>query len=191
MHRACTCLKWEAGCFRFLIFYAPSLKGPPGASSNRIVHLSVCLSICPSVTCKSSHIYIAVVFITAGKTESMWTMWHIYYTDMKKQYTLYPSLPNMQGLTINWQEAGLHYSKKQTRKKADPLLLTWDPKWDELPDNPVKLNYGGVAVKWTWPHRPCLLGDLGIQDKTGSLDEIWDEISWQEMIYLLVYYFYL
>ena len=109
--------------------------------------LSVCLSICPSVTCKSSHIYIAVVFITAGKTESMWTMWHIYYTDMKKQYTLYPSLPNMQGLTINWQEAGLHYSKKQTRKKADPLLLTWDPKWDELPDNPVKLNYGGVAVK--------------------------------------------
>ena len=32
-----------------LRFYAPGLKGPPGASSNRIVRLSVCLSVCPSV----------------------------------------------------------------------------------------------------------------------------------------------
>ena len=30
-------------------FYAPGLKGPPGASSNWIVRLSVCLSVCPSV----------------------------------------------------------------------------------------------------------------------------------------------
>ena len=30
-------------------FYAPGLKGPPGASSNWIVHLSVCLSLCLSV----------------------------------------------------------------------------------------------------------------------------------------------
>ena len=30
-------------------FYAPGLKGPPGASSVWIVHLSVCLSVCPSV----------------------------------------------------------------------------------------------------------------------------------------------
>ena len=34
-------------------FYAPGLKGPPGASSNRIVRLSLCLSVrlsvCPSV----------------------------------------------------------------------------------------------------------------------------------------------
>ena len=29
-------------------FYAPGLKGPPGASSNRIVRLSVCLSVIPS-----------------------------------------------------------------------------------------------------------------------------------------------
>ena len=28
-------------------FYAPGLKGPPGASSNRIVRPSVCLSVCP------------------------------------------------------------------------------------------------------------------------------------------------
>ena len=29
-------------------FNAPDLKGPPGASSNRIVHLCVCLSVCLS-----------------------------------------------------------------------------------------------------------------------------------------------
>ena len=28
-------------------FYAPGLKGPPGASSNRIVRLSVRPSVCP------------------------------------------------------------------------------------------------------------------------------------------------
>ena len=33
----------------FLYFYAPGLKGPPGASSNRIVRPSVCLSVCLSV----------------------------------------------------------------------------------------------------------------------------------------------
>ena len=32
-----------------ITFYAPGLKGPPGASSNQIVRLSVCLSVCPSV----------------------------------------------------------------------------------------------------------------------------------------------
>ena len=30
-------------------FYAPGLKGPPGASSNWIVRLSVCLSVCLSI----------------------------------------------------------------------------------------------------------------------------------------------
>ena len=30
-------------------FYAPGLKGPPGASSNQIVCLSICLSVCLSV----------------------------------------------------------------------------------------------------------------------------------------------
>ena len=30
-------------------FYAPGLKGPPGASSNQIVRPSVCLSVCLSV----------------------------------------------------------------------------------------------------------------------------------------------
>ena len=33
----------------FLYFYVPGLKGPPGASSNQIVRLSVRLSVRPSV----------------------------------------------------------------------------------------------------------------------------------------------
>ena len=42
---------WLACCVSPSYFYAPGLKGPPGASSNRIVRLSVrpsvCLSACP------------------------------------------------------------------------------------------------------------------------------------------------
>ena len=34
--------------FFFINFYAPGLKGPPGASSVWIVRLSVCLSVIPS-----------------------------------------------------------------------------------------------------------------------------------------------
>ena len=34
---------------KIVSFYAPSLKGPPGESSNRIVRLSFCLSVRPSV----------------------------------------------------------------------------------------------------------------------------------------------
>ena len=37
------------GSFCSLNFYAPGLKGPPGASSNWIVRLSVRVSVCPFV----------------------------------------------------------------------------------------------------------------------------------------------
>ena len=39
----------EEVCYNFLVINAPGLKGPPGASSNRIVCLSVPLSVCLSV----------------------------------------------------------------------------------------------------------------------------------------------
>ncbi|KAK3095592.1 hypothetical protein FSP39_016444, partial [Pinctada imbricata] len=86
------------------------------------------------------------IFIKQGKTESMWTMWHIYYTHINNEFTLYPSFPNNQGITINWQESGLHYQKKQTLKKGDPLLTKWNSTYDNLPDNPVKLDYGGIVI---------------------------------------------
>ena len=46
-------------------FYAPGLKGPPGASSNRIRHLSVCLSVCPSV-CNSVPLTNKVQYLKFG-----------------------------------------------------------------------------------------------------------------------------
>ena len=48
-----------------LHFYAPGLKGPPGAYSNRIVRLSVRLSVCLSIilSCLQSAIFKVLVMI--------------------------------------------------------------------------------------------------------------------------------
>ena len=43
------CLLWYSCTSCTCHFYAPGLKGPPGASSNRIVCPSVCLFVCLSV----------------------------------------------------------------------------------------------------------------------------------------------
>ena len=45
VHNVTTCIRVTV-CqfFLYVTFYAPGLKGPPGASSNRIVRLSVRLS---------------------------------------------------------------------------------------------------------------------------------------------------
>ena len=37
----------DLSCDALISLYAPSLKGLPGASSNRIVRPSVCLLVCP------------------------------------------------------------------------------------------------------------------------------------------------
>ena len=39
-------IKFLVRYINFAYFYAPGLKGPPGASSNWIIHRFVCLSIC-------------------------------------------------------------------------------------------------------------------------------------------------
>ena len=50
------------------------------------------------------------------------------------------------GLTGNMKEAGLHYAKGES-KQSNPLLTSWKPEYDILPDHPVKLNLDGVVVK--------------------------------------------
>ncbi|XP_033725273.1 uncharacterized protein LOC117315236, partial [Pecten maximus] len=83
-------------------------------------------------------------FIKQGKTGGMWSMWHIYHAWKFKEQTIYPNLPGKSGLTINWKESGLHYSKSQTvTKNKDPILTVWDKKFDNLPDVPVHLNVNG------------------------------------------------
>ncbi|KAK3599749.1 hypothetical protein CHS0354_037230 [Potamilus streckersoni] len=58
---------------------------------------------------------------------------------------MYESGLNMiehQGLTINWKEPGLHYSKNDVIK-PDPLLLDWKPEYEDLPEHPVIVDVNG------------------------------------------------
>lgn len=86
------------------------------------------------------------IFLKRGKTDGMWTMWHIYYAYSKKERTLYPNFPNKQGMTINWKESGIHYKKGQ--KNGDPLVTEWDSRLDNLPDEPIHLDANGRVVKY-------------------------------------------
>lgn len=83
-------------------------------------------------------------FTARGKAGGMWSMWHIYHAWKFKLQTIYPNLPGKVGLAINWKEAGLHYVESQTnKKKSDPILTAWDPKFENLPDEPIHLNVNG------------------------------------------------
>ncbi|XP_021359182.1 uncharacterized protein LOC110454129 [Mizuhopecten yessoensis] len=83
-------------------------------------------------------------FLKQGKTGGMWSMWHVYHAWKFKERSIYPNLPGKCGLTINWKEAGLHYSKSQTvTENKDPILTAWDGKFDNLPDVPIHLNVNG------------------------------------------------
>jgi glycosyltransferase involved in cell wall biosynthesis len=82
--------------------------------------------------------------------DSMWEIWHLCYSWVHKEFTLYPNLPNSQGLTINRREAGLHYTSQQTeaaKLRPDPLLMTWDEKYVSFPREPIYLNENGIAIK--------------------------------------------
>ncbi|KAK3094122.1 hypothetical protein FSP39_024369, partial [Pinctada imbricata] len=86
-------------------------------------------------------------FMKAGTTDEMWTMWHIYYTYVNNQFTLFSNFPNEIGLTSHWQEEGLHYSKSDTLNTSAPLLTKWDKKYENLPDKLVKLDYDGKIIE--------------------------------------------
>lgn len=84
------------------------------------------------------------IFQKQGKTEGMWSMWHIYYAWNNKLWTLYPNLADSRGLTISWKEAGLHYKKGET--SADPILQEWKPVYEDLPREPAKLDVNGKVI---------------------------------------------
>lgn len=87
------------------------------------------------------------IWMKQGKTDGMWTMWHIFYTFSQKQLILYPNLPGYKGLTVNWKEAGLHYSNAQKEKKPAPVMTEWDSRYDSLPDEPIQLDIKGRIQK--------------------------------------------
>ncbi|KAL3886508.1 hypothetical protein ACJMK2_026493 [Sinanodonta woodiana] len=87
-------------------------------------------------------------FIQTGKTEGMWSMWHIYHAWKSREYTVYPAFSGHLGLTVNWKESGLHYGQGFAREGRDPahnLLTRWRPEYEHLPNYPIRLDaYGNI-----------------------------------------------
>ncbi|KAL4226669.1 hypothetical protein ACF0H5_014649 [Mactra antiquata] len=84
-------------------------------------------------------------FIQSGKSDGMWSIWHIYYAWEHMEYTLYCNFPAHLGLTVNWKEPGLHYSG-QASKPSNGMLTTWRDEYENLPDNPSHLNIAGNKI---------------------------------------------
>ncbi|XP_053390575.1 uncharacterized protein LOC128553450 [Mercenaria mercenaria] len=84
-----------------------------------------------------------------GKADSMWELEYLYYTQSKKEFTLYPNFPGLQGFTFNWFENGLHFTGQSVRDKtmeSNSLVMEWTLDYDQLPDNPIYLNNNGVVI---------------------------------------------
>ncbi|OWF55900.1 hypothetical protein KP79_PYT00167 [Mizuhopecten yessoensis] len=77
--------------------------------------------------------------IKQGTTEHFWSIWHIYHAWRFKERTLYPNLPGNVGLTVKWSETG----KLGKFNNSGLLLKTWNPKFENLPDEPIHLNVNG------------------------------------------------
>ncbi|KAL8584805.1 hypothetical protein ACOMHN_037510 [Nucella lapillus] len=83
-------------------------------------------------------------FVRTDRTDTMWTMWHIYYSTKHHQYTLYPNLPDSQGLAFNWKEPGEHYSSGVMGKGLRARLLDhWQEEDLALPDRLVVMDVKG------------------------------------------------
>ncbi|KAK3598028.1 hypothetical protein CHS0354_042395 [Potamilus streckersoni] len=87
-------------------------------------------------------------FIQTGKTEGMWSMWHIYHAWKTREFTLYPNFAGHLGLTVNWKESGLHYGPGLSQESKNPsnnLVTTWRAGYENLPENPIRLDvYGNI-----------------------------------------------
>jgi hypothetical protein len=80
--------------------------------------------------------------------DSMWTMWFVYYINMKTAYCVFHNLNEAfhvkdACLSVHRQENGLHYHKS-VRKNVDHLLFnTWSPKAVKFPKNITKMYFNG------------------------------------------------
>ncbi|XP_045166626.2 uncharacterized protein LOC123530011 [Mercenaria mercenaria] len=83
-------------------------------------------------------------FQKEGKTQGMWSIWHIHYAWKNNEYTLYSNFEDHAGLTTNWQEDGLHY--QNVKKVTNKLLTEWKPEYENLPDKLVHLDIAGKVI---------------------------------------------
>jgi hypothetical protein len=85
------------------------------------------------------------------KHDSMWTMWHIWFTDHHKLFCLHHNLRAFSNLKssalgVNRQEPGLHFSGKG-RDNTNELLTQWNPKYVEFSNKTIKYDYDASVLK--------------------------------------------
>ena len=80
-------------------------------------------------------------FKKKNRLDSFWSIWHIYWSWKKGQYTIFPNLPNKEGFVISRKAAGLHHGEKD--KSKDPLCLHWNESYVDFPHSPMKIGYDG------------------------------------------------
>ena len=61
-------------------------------------------------------------FLKAEKTDTMWSIWHIYYAWVNKEYTVYP---NFIGKRIQWQVSIKKTGRFRPASSAVPLVGRW------------------------------------------------------------------
>lgn len=89
---------------------------------------------------------------SAGKSNTMWTIWFINYCDLNHLYTLHPNIVKVGAgggfLAMNRKERGLHFNGKSSMTNSTKhLLLSWSGELIQFPTDPVKYGYNGIVEK--------------------------------------------
>jgi len=107
------------------------------------------------------------------KTDTMWTMWFIYYCSRQVRGPLYTVFNNIHSVAaaispstggrficINRREAGLHYTGKHP-DLSKTLLRTWRPEFAQFRRTPLLFNYSGNEVLATANNSPAVVAPVG------------------------------
>ncbi len=86
-------------------------------------------------------------FEKKGKADSMWTMWHIYFSANRSLYTVYSNLKGLSDssqwcLSVNRKEPGLHFAAKGS-ENMKCLLRKWKGVFVQYPETPIMFPFNG------------------------------------------------
>lgn len=90
------------------------------------------------------------------KKKTMWTMWHIWFANKYKLYTVYANLNDNRTLAASWNEIGLHFSKSMPNTGEKDFETFGSPSANHstivskmnfiFPSSPILVNWNGTYV---------------------------------------------
>ncbi|KAK2146977.1 hypothetical protein LSH36_576g03104 [Paralvinella palmiformis] len=87
-----------------------------------------------------------------GRESSMWSMWHVYYSDQMALFTIYNNLQTSApgdhvALVENRKELGLHFQGPFLRwLRRSKLMTSWSDGYVDVPDFPVRYDWDGTVL---------------------------------------------